>query len=165
MPWTTLEAARTPASEDRGVLAANEAVVGTALRTGLVCVSLSGSSRAEGAGARLLRAVSRLAGREVERAEAGLLAGVAEGGRTPRRDEASDGVAEGGRATVLTLLLEGVTAPERSGTSEARDDGRLDMDEAGRATASVGGASLIAMTLEAGQKTPLPGAQAKYCMP
>lgn len=115
--------------------------------------------------ARLLRAASRLAGREVDRTEAGLLAGVVEGGRTLIREDAREGVSEGGRETVLARRREGVMAPWRSGRSEARDEGRLDMEEAGRATASVGGESLMATTLEAGQKTPLPGAQAKYWVP
>lgn len=112
--------------------------------------------------ARLLRAVRRLAGREVASAEAGLLPGVTEGGRTLSRDEARDGVVEGGREMVLALRREGVMAPDRSGRSEARDEGLLDMEEAGRATASVGGALFMATTFDAGQKTPLPGAQAKY---
>lgn len=151
--------------------------MGTVVRTGLVCSlgkpgwrvgSLSSWSRLVDGVARLLRAVRRLAGREVARAEAGLLAvlaGVTEGGRTLRREEARDGVVEGGREMVLARRREGVMAPERSGRSEAREEGLLDMEEAGRATASVGGASLMATTLEAGQKTPLPRAQAKYCVP
>lgn len=167
-----LEAARTPASEDLGVLTASVDVAVEAFRTGLTCPrvaelagrdALSSSSRLMvGGPARLLRAVSRLAGREAARAEVGLLPGVTEGGRTLRRDEAREGVVEGGLDMVLALLRDGVIAPERSGTSEARDEGLLDMEEAGRATASVGGASLMATTLEAGQKTPLLGAQAKY---
>lgn len=170
-----LDAARTPASEVLGVLVANDdAPRSVALRTGLVCailtelgrIALSAStSRRDGGAARLLRAARRLAGRDVARAEAGLLPAVAEGVCTLRRDEVRDGVAEGGREMVLARRREGVTAPERSNASEARDDGLLDIDEAGRATASVRGASLIATTLEAGQKTPLPGAHAKYCVP
>lgn len=165
----TLEAARTPASDDRGVLAANDGVVGTALRTGLVCVGFGrlvwSSTRLVGVGARLLRAVRRLAGRDVLSADVGLVTDATEGGRVLRREDVRDGVAEGGREMVLARLREGVMAPARSGASDARDEGLLDMDEAGRATASVGGASLMATTLDAGQKTPFPGAHAKYCVP
>lgn len=46
--------------------------------------------------------------------EAGLLPGVAEGGRTLRRDDVRDGVVEGGRELVLARRREGVTAPDRS---------------------------------------------------
>lgn len=166
---TTLDAARTPAIEVRGVLAASEHVVDTALRTGLSwvcwCTFGASSARALDVGARLLRAVRRLTGRDVLIAEVGLLTDATEGGRTLRREEAREGVAEGGREMMLARLREGVMAPERSGASEARDDGLLDMDEAGRATASVGGAWLIATTLEAGQKTPFAGAHAKYWVP
>lgn len=147
---TTLDAARMPAIEDRGVLAVKEEAVGAVLRAGLVCprlVLLGGREESESSwrldegAAKLFRAVSRLAGREVERAEAGLLAGVAEGSRTLRREAVREGVAEGGRELlILAYRREGLIAPDRSTRSEAREDGRLDKEEAGRATASVGGA-------------------------
>lgn len=109
----------------------------------------------------LLRPVRRLPGRERLREEAGRLPGVAEGGRALARDEDREGVVDGGRETVLARRLAGVVEGGRSKTSDERPD-RLDMAEAGRATASFGGSSLMATTLDAGQKTPFPGAQAKY---
>lgn len=81
-----------------------EDVAGATLRVGLVCPSLvSSSCRLADRTARLLRAVRRLAGREAARAEAGLLPGVAEGGRTLSRDEAREGVVDGGRDAILAL--------------------------------------------------------------
>lgn len=77
------------------------------------------------------------------------------------------GVVEGGLGTleIVLDLLRAEDATEGGLSPPATDErpDRLDIDESGLAVASVGASLDKGLILCAGQKSPFPGSQAKYC--